>query len=300
MCSRREHTQACMRATNARSKPQSPSNLCVGIDFSGNHRMWSAGCGNSNVWIAEVECNSPRPIPLSVRRVQELSGEGHPFDRLIQYLRETDFDAAAIDAPFSVPAEYLQPRSHSELLELIGRAELIDGRPFPRARDFVDLVLEGRTTATKKPLRRTEEYWRARNVNVRSTLWAGPRGGAAMSAACLKLLYEAGRPIWPWNRNRRNLLAEAFPAAQLCNWKLPHQGYSRKTDGETRCLIVAAISDRTNLAGFRPVLEQCADALDAVICAFAAMAVTTDRAMSYAEESVAAEGLIAVQRSISK
>jgi hypothetical protein len=117
--------------------------LCVGIDFSGNHRMWSAGCGKSNVWIAEVERSSPRPVLLSVKQVQELSCDVHPFDRLIQYLRETDFDAAAIDAPFSVPAEYLQPRTHSELLELVGKAKLIDDRPFPCARDFVDLVLDG-------------------------------------------------------------------------------------------------------------------------------------------------------------
>jgi hypothetical protein len=276
--------------------------LCVGIDFSGNHRMWSAGCGNSNVWIAEVERSSPRPVLVSLKRVQQLNGERHPFDRLIRYLRDTDFDAAAIDAPFSVPAEYLQPRTHSELLELIGKAKLIDGRPFPCAREFVDLVLGERTTAIKKPLRRTEEYWQARGVNVRSTLWAGARGGAPMTAACLKLLYEAGRPIWPWKKRGRGLLAEAFPAAQLRNWKLPYQGYSRQTDCETktRCSIVAAISKSVNLARFRDTVEQSADALDAVICAFGAIAVTAERIVSYAEQNRATEGLIAVHRFISK
>jgi hypothetical protein len=103
--------------------------LCVGIDFSGNHRMWSAGCRKSNVWIAEVLCTSPRPNLVSLKRVQQLSGNGHPFDRLVQYLRETDFDAAAIDAPFSVPADYLQPRTHPQLLELIGNAKLSYNEP---------------------------------------------------------------------------------------------------------------------------------------------------------------------------
>ena len=93
------------------------------------------------MWIAEVERSSPRPVLMSLKRVQQLSSDGHPFDRLIQYLRDTDFDAAAIDAPFSVPAEYLRPKTHSELLKLIGKAKLIDGRPFPCARDFVDLVI---------------------------------------------------------------------------------------------------------------------------------------------------------------
>jgi len=272
--------------------------LCVGIDFSGNYRMWSAGCRKSNVWIAEVECGLPLPTLLSVRRVQQLEGAGHPFDRLIQYLCQTDFAAVAIDAPFSVPAEYLQPRKHSELLKLIGSAKLIDGRPFPRARDFVDMVLSGRTTVTKKPLRRTEEYWREQGVNVRSTLWAGARGGAAMTAACLKLLCKAGRPIWPWEGAGRGLLAEAFPAAQLRHWRLLHQGYGGTTEAETatRASIVSSISARIDLASSRPILEQSADALDAVVCAFAATAVVADRALSYAKTNVTTEGLIAVQR----
>ena len=117
-----------------------------------------------------------------------------------------------------------------------------------------------------------------------------------MTAACLKFLYEAGRPIWPWKQRGRGLLAEAFPAAQLCNWKLPYQGYSRRTDGETktRCEIVAAISDRIDLATFRQTVEQCADALDAVICAFAAMAVADGDVLFYADEQMQTEGLIVV------
>jgi hypothetical protein len=117
-----------------------------------------------------------------------------------------------------------------------------------------------------------------------------------MTAAYLKLLYEAGRPIWLWKKRGRGLLAEAFPAAQLCNWKLPYQGYSRRTDCETktRCSIVAAISDRINLAIFRQTVEQCADALDAVVCAFAAIAVADSDVLFYADEHMKTEGLIAV------
>jgi hypothetical protein len=164
-----------MRGSNLLTSHRS---LCVGIDFSGNDRMWSTGCGNSNVWIAEVERSSPRPILVSLKRVQQLSGDGPPFDRLIQYLRETDFDAGAIDAPFSVPAEYLQPRTHSELLELIGKAKPIDARPFACAQEFVDLVLGERTTATKKPLRRTEEYWQAGNKRALYLLGRSARRGS--------------------------------------------------------------------------------------------------------------------------
>lgn len=105
-----------------------------------------------------------------------------------------------------------------------------------------------------------------------------------MTVACLKLLYEAGHPVWPWKETGRGLLAEAFPAAQLCSWGLTHQGYSRRTDVEmkTRCSIVAAISKSINLARFRDTVEQSADALDAVICAFAATAVADGDVLFYA------------------
>jgi hypothetical protein len=268
--------------------------LCVGIDFSGDHLMWSAGCGRSNVWIAEVECGSSSPTLRSVQRVQQLDGGGHPFDRLVRYLRGTDFAAAAIDSPFSVPAAYLPAGGHSELLKLVGEAKRYDDRPFLCAQEFVDLILDGRTLTAKKPLRRTEHYWQAKGVNVRSTLWAGARGGAAMTAACLRLLYTAGRPIWPWTQTGRGLLAEAFPAGQLRHWNLSYQRYAGDTDIDTRRSIVEAISHRIDLRNFRLTVEQCADALDAVICAFAAITVNAGNAFCYASEEITSEGLIAI------
>jgi hypothetical protein len=164
--------------------------------------------------------------------VQELSGDRHPFTNLMQYLRQSEFAAAAIDAPFSIPVDYVRPKIHRALLELVAGLESPDGRPFPTAHDFVNAVLEGRIPVTKKPLRQTEKYWQQQKVNVRSTLWAGARGGAAMTVACLKLLQETGCPIWPWERSVRGLLIEAFPAAQLCHWGLPYQGYNRNSEAE--------------------------------------------------------------------
>lgn len=269
----------------------------LGIDFSGNFRMWSVGCSKSNVWIAEVECGVSGPRLVQLRRVQQLVGEHSPFNRLVQYLSQFEFDAAAIDAPFSIPREYLGGKKHRDLLELIAKLESRDDRPFPSASDFVNYVYGGRAPAIKKPLRQTEEYWQQRKVNLRSTLWAGPRGGAAMTAACLKLLHETGRPIWPWERTGRGLLIEAFPAAQLRQWDLRHQGYNRDTEKEAavRRSLVSSLAARINLADFREMLEESADALDSVICTFAAMAVTNGRVLSYAEDSADAEGLIAVE-----
>ena len=271
---------------------------CLGIDFSGNFRMWSAGCGTSNVWIAETEASESRLKLVNLRRVQQLDGDSAPFTRLVQLLRQSAFDVAAIDAPFSIPSEYLHSRGHRELLELVAKLMLNGARPFPSARDFVNRVLAGVLPVTKKPLRRTEEYWKQRGVNVRSTLWAGPRGGAAMTAACLKLLHEANCPVWPWERRGQRLLVEAFPAAQLRHWGLPHQAYNRSTEKESaiRRSIVLALRERIDPGDFREKLEECADALDAVVCAFAANAVANGLALGYADDAEAAEGLIAVAR----
>lgn len=117
-----------------------------------------------------------------------------------------------------------------------------------------------------------------------------------MTAACLKLLCEANCPIWPWARRGPRLLVEAFPAAQLRHWGLPRQAYNRSSEKElaVRHSIVSALSERIDLGNFREKLEQCADALDVVVCAFAANAVGAGQALSYAEDSARAEELIAV------
>ena len=153
------------------------------VSLTDKDRMWSAGCGKSNVWIAEVDCAPGRLSLAKLRRVQQLSCDRHPFTNLVQYLRQSEFAAAAIDAPFSIPLDYVRPKIHRELLELVAGLESPGRRPFPTGGDFVNGVLEGRIPVTKKPLRQTEEYWQQRKVNVRSTLWSGARGGAAMTAA---------------------------------------------------------------------------------------------------------------------
>jgi Protein of unknown function (DUF429) len=134
-----------------------------------------------------------------------------------------------------------------------------------------------------KPLRKTELVWSKQKINVRSTLWAGPRGGAAMTAACLTLLRESGCPIWPWDRptDPTGLLIEAFPAAQLRHWNLDFQGYNgnKPTAVAIRRKLVALVSQRIQILddSLKKEMKESADALDAVLCAFAAIAVTTNQ-----------------------
>lgn len=270
----------------------------LGIDFSGDHRMWGAGKHKGNVWIAEIMEEKGEKELRRLEPVQALPGEGSPFQNLAHLLRRREFGAAGIDAPFSLPSEYLPSGGHGKLLELIASIERPKGWPFPAASDFVYRILAGRTLLNQKPFRNTERFWKERKINVRSTLWNGPRPGAPMTLACLTLLHEARCPIWPWDREGPGLLVEAFPAAQLCHWKMSYQGYGKDKDGDAassiRKRLVSQLSRRIGLRSFETKLEESADALDSVLCAFAAFAVTTDNLADPLGANPLDEGLIAV------
>ena len=250
----------------------------LGIDFSGDYRKWSPGCGNSNVWIADVR-REDQFVLRDLKTVQGLPGSGAPFHRLCELLKSRNFDAAGLDAPFSVPMEYMPSGGHHRLLEIVSKTERLENPWFPSANDFRSSVLAGRVL-DKKPFRETEKYWTRPNLNPRSTLWDKARSGAAMTSACLTLLQQAQCPIWPWHpAGSAGLLVEAFPAAQLCYWgDLPYYGYSRNGTKalNNRRKIVEFLSKYIALNEAQSqTMENSADALDAVICAFAAIAVTT-------------------------
>jgi len=268
----------------------------LGIDFSGNQAMWGAGCSVSNVWIAEIRAEHGALSLASLRRVQELPGTAHPFERLQKLLAAGAYDAAAIDAPFSVPAHRVPLRDHRALLQTVGRLDRAGG-PFPSAATLVRQLAPEKGPRGAKEHRVTEKAWK---VNVRSTLWAGPRGGAAMTAACLTLLGLARRPMWPWaSADTSGLLAEAFPAAQLKTWNLPHQRYNGNDPvaAANRREILKAVSMRcawpANLHG---LMLASADALDALLCSLAAFSVSAGEASEAGASDARAEGRIAVHR----
>jgi hypothetical protein len=269
----------------------------LGIDFSGNHEMWRAGKHKGNVWIAQIAAERGGNELRRLEPVQQLPGEGSPFENLARLLRGREFEAAAIDAPFSVPTDYLPSGGHRKLLELIASIGRPKGWPFPTSTDFISGTLAGRTLLSQKPLRTTEKVWQKRKINVRSTLWCGPRSGAPMTSACLTLLHEARCPIWPWDQEGPGLLVEAFPAAQLREWKMSYQGYNGDIGAapSTRKTLVSQLSDRIDLGSFESRLEESADALDAVLCAFAGFAVTTGNLAELPDANDPCdEGLIAV------
>jgi hypothetical protein len=264
----------------------------LGIDFSGGARPWRPLISRPTVWLAIAAKNAEGPRLVELMPVQSLVGDGAPFDRLVHFLAAGDFEAAAIDAPFSLPSLHLPKGGHAELLQKV-RA-LPDGRdrPFPVGADIVALGQAVAPQILTKPLRQTEAYWAAKSVNTRSTMWNGPRGGAPFAAACPRLLERSERPSWPWHLGQSGVLCEAFPAAQLRSWGLPHQGYSQ-SDADVRKIIIASLRDRISVTALhRDILARSPDALDAVISVFAGIAVADSAVVGY--EAPLLDGVISV------
>jgi hypothetical protein len=92
------------------------------------------------------------------------------------------------------------------------------------------------------------------------------------------------------------IVAEAFPAAELKTWLLPHQQYSDsiETSISNRQQITEALKQRVVLGHFGSQILCSADALDAVLCAFAAIAITRDKFSPIPSEYPRQEGWIAV------
>ena len=271
----------------------------VGIDFSGSAEQWSAGRRNSNVWIADASTRDNGALVVeSLRTVQELTGSGHPFERLIRFLASEDFAAAGIDAPFSVPSACV-PQTYPNLLRVVATLDR-NGRPFTRGHQLIEALMPASAPNGKKLWRHTESEWQTQGVNVRSTLWNGPRGGAPFTAACLTLLHRTGRPIWPWRLGEMSCLVEAFPAAQLRQWKLPFNGYNgiKGEASENRRIVIQYIKETGACfsTGVEGQMQTCADALDAVLCVYAAKAVADNCLLTEPGTICESEGWIAVHR----
>jgi hypothetical protein len=264
----------------------------IGIDFSGASQPWRPQVRNPTVWIATICVHGERLALDDLHPVQNLPGSGDAFAKLVNWLGGGKFAAAAIDAPFSIPAIHIPEGSHAELVRRVGWMSLGHERPFPTGAQLVTLANSVSPITSPKPYRICDSYWVQRGVNVRSTLWNGPRGGAPLTAACLALIAWTGLPCWPWSR-RSPMLVEAFPAAQLRHWGLPYEGYAGSTH-EIRREIVNAFARRLNVpTSHRYEMLESADALDAVLAAFAAVAVCRD-CMGVPPPDVTEEGWIAI------
>ncbi|MGD0421303.1 MAG: DUF429 domain-containing protein [Xanthobacteraceae bacterium] len=246
----------------------------LGIDFSGNARSWRVSTATSNVWVCRTKCDSDqKPRVAELRQVQHLEGTGSPFQRLADILAAKQFSAAAIDAPFSLPSRYVPTDGWLKLLELVDALPFDSPAPFPSGSSLITLAETVADLDRMKPLRCTEKYWSDRGINVRSTLWWKPRGGAPFAASCMKLLATAGFPeCWPWSAQTEGLIVEAFPAAQLWSWDLPFKKYDGNNGNNVRQEIIRGLEPRVDLGRFRKAAEESADALDAVVASFAAIA----------------------------
>jgi hypothetical protein len=260
----------------------------LGVDFSGGAGPWRPVCAKPTVWIATLEAFRLADL----RPVQELEGDGEPFDRLAALLREGRYRAAAIDAPFSLPAAHMPEGGHARLVADVGAMEAAVDRPFPRGEALVEYAGRVAPIADAKVWRETE---RGVGALARSTLWNGARPGAPFTAACLTLLHHAKRPVWPW-KDAPGMLVEAFPAAQLKAWELPNMGYGLPEEKPVRARIVAGLEGRGLMieAGYRKQMLASPDALDAVLAAFGGRAAANRQLKHPRPASWKIEGAIAV------
>lgn len=266
----------------------------LGIDFSGGAKPWKMKCRNPTVWIATV-CDDAGYVLTDLRPVQDLDGVGEPFERLVAFLKLGNFAAAAIDAPFALPSEHMPRGSYSQFLDQIRSLPNGTDRPFPLGAAILALGETVASKASKKPYRKTERHWANLGVNTRSTMWNGIRPGSPFAAACLSLVSRVNRPVWPWHPVSGGMLVEAFPAAQLRYWGLPHQNYSGSEGRVNREKIIETISTFVSMDfKTRKLTMDSSDALDAVVSCFAAIAVNTNR-FEPADHSVD-DGMIAVLR----
>ena len=252
----------------------------LGIDFSGSPDEWKGGRRNSSVWIASGSADGPRLCIDDLRPVQKLEGQGAPFERLIALLAAEPDATAAIAAPFSLPRRYA---ASAALLWAEAASLAPPGRPFGSGADLIATLAPDGGPNGLKLYRACEAGWRRKRLEVRSTLWSGPGQGAAAALACMTLLHRHRGPIWPFRPDGDGaLLVEALPAAQLSAWGLDATGYtgSKPRAAAVRLKILQALAQDHGLRAADDVLRRCAesaDALDAVICVYAARTMAEGR-----------------------
>lgn len=276
----------------------------IGIDFSGANGSWSPGTTKSNVWIAVVDQLRRTELRLStLEQVQRFQTQdaAPPFKRLANFLRDGDFDCAAIDAPFSLPSTALPKGTRIEFLKRIERLPLEERRHIPSGSQLLDIAREAlpalESRGTKSLYRVAERRFKA----TRTALWNGPRGGAAFTIACLRLLAEAKLySLWDGaTTGEKPRIVEGYPAGQLREWMLPAEKYNG-ADALAACnrkTIIAALENDFGLTiktADRQTMLGNADALDAVICAFSAKAAHSETFVKPDGELPEGEGWIAI------
>jgi Protein of unknown function (DUF429) len=271
----------------------------LGIDFSGSADQWGAKRRSSNVWIAVGQADEARLLIDDLVPVQALLGDAEPFNRLVETL--TDIDGfAAINAPFSAPRAYA-----ASVSVLWAQASGLphEGRPFGHGADLVERLSPGVGRHGVKAYRACEALWRQRGLNTPSTLWSGPGGGAGAAVACMTLLLMRGGPVWPLRPGGEGaVLVEASPAAQLFAWGLETGGYSgaKPKAAAARAEIQAALVADHGLVISDAQAAICrgnADALDAVLCAYAAKTMADGRHPRQLPAAARSEGWIVVDES---
>jgi predicted nuclease with RNAse H fold len=237
--------------------------LTVGIDLAADPERTA---------VAWVEWREGRGVVRKVLR-------GADDETLLTALAEAD--KAGIDSPLGWPDAFVEfVTAHRG-----GIAPLPAGYPAPRWRDDLTLRVTDQVTKQETGLR---------PLSVSADLIAHV---ALRCAGLLTQLADRGHRV---DRSGGGKLTEAYPAASLKAWGLPHRGYKRPRDTQLLGEIVDAIAAEPSL-DFGEWVSLCKrrhDALDAVVVALTARAADLNRTLPPRDKREAdaakSEGWIAI------
>lgn len=188
---------------------------------------------------------------LKVLDVDRASASVDPLERVVHWIKTSDRGVLGLDAPLGWPAALGQVLKHHEAGMRLGPDS---DTLFRRATDR-DIYLRLRKT----PLDVGASFL-ARTANAALELL----GEARVWTGCgIPMGWEPGPPS-EW------VAIEVYPAATIRGRSLPVVPYKKTSDREGRRELVSALEGTIDLSGFEDTLIGSADALDAVLCGYAA------------------------------
>ncbi|MEC7488469.1 MAG: hypothetical protein VYA17_02645 [Pseudomonadota bacterium] len=242
----------------------------AGVDFSG------ARDAGRHIWIAEGYWTAKGLQIDSIRKAMDLPG-GSPnltpaLSALVAHILTLSDTVAGFDFPFSIPQKLIFDKTWLGFL-----SEFFTNHPSADTfRKFCQDLTNGREVKRETDIK-SRAPWCVYNLRLYRQTWAG------ISSVLAPLILGGHARAIPMQKPENGLpiLAEVCPASFLKKRNL-YSSYkgNGKVSEKARSKIVSTLTSRCELADLRPSLrrimvqDNCGDAIDSVIAAIAASAIS--------------------------
>lgn len=212
----------------------------VGVDCAVDPRKVGVAFG---VFASDVIC---------LRDVRLCSTDSEPSDVVAEAIKGKSSALVAVDAPLGWPQDFGKQLARHQA------GERLDSSPN-------DLVR-----------RQTDKFVKSRIGQQPLDIGADRIARTALSALSLlaSVSEKIGRQLelaWDPEATQALKVIEVYPAATLRAYGMPNRGYKKPEDKEERSAIVEALRRRVDIECSDQLLIASADALDAAVCALAAV-----------------------------